>query len=185
MGKKIFISYKYADSDVKPLDREYAKGTVRDYVDEIRKNYLDDTDIYKGEEDANDLSDFKESTIETKLKDKIYDSSITIVLISPNMKENIDENDQWIPWEISYSLKKNNKNNRTSQHNGIVAIILPNSAGNYEYFIKDSDCGPNCCIQYQTHETFEIIKNNIHNKKSGTSSWCNVLKKKYFWGCTI
>ena len=42
MGKKIFVSYKYADSDVAPL-LGYYRTTVRSYGDKL-ENYVDNKD---------------------------------------------------------------------------------------------------------------------------------------------
>lgn len=150
MGRKIFISYKHNDRSVASLGRYEA--TARAYVDYLISNTLD-SEIYKGEGDE-DLSEFKDSTIQTRLKDKIHDSSITIVLISPNMKETYEaENNQWIPWEISYSLKEITRNNRLSHSNGILAVVLPSVNQSYDYAFNWSNA-------IKKENLFQIIRDN-------------------------
>ncbi len=62
MGKKIFVSYKYADNQVKNLTW-YKDSTVRDYVDEFEEKVSSYDDIYKGE--SNDEAAYRELFEET------------------------------------------------------------------------------------------------------------------------
>ena len=174
MARKIFVSYKYGDTNVEPLtDSIFDSTKVRDYVTELQQLLSDNDEINKGENDGEDLSDFKDSTIESKLRDKIFDSSITIAVLSRGMKEWFaDEKDQWMPWEISYSLRELSKNGRKSRPNGVMMVVLPDSDGNYDYYIQEKTC-PHCnCRTLTTSFLFGILKRNVFNRKSIEESDC-------------
>ena len=81
------------------------------------------------------MSDYKRETIKANLSDMMYDTSVTIVILSPNMRES-----EWIGWEISYCLKKITRKDRTSQRNGVVAVIKKVN-GNYSWFKYFEDGG--------------------------------------------
>lgn len=178
MGRKIFVSYKFADNQVENL-QEGNSSTVRDYVTEF-ENIIDTSDhIYKGESDGEDLSALSEDTIWQKLRDRIYDSSITIVFISPGMKENAKkEKDQWIPWEVSYSLKETSRKNKngdsiTSKTNAMIAVVLPDTTGSYSYYLENRTCCSSHCTTHHTEKIFQIIRDNKFNRKNATKKSCD------------
>lgn len=177
MGHKIFISYKYGDSSVQRLARTpYWEPTiVRHYVDEIQDRLKEGDHINKGELDGEDLSMFKDETIASKLRDKIYDSSVTIVLISPRMKDpNTPEGEQWIPWEISYSLYEVQRADRVSRANALLGVVLPDVNGSCEYVITNKHCCLSGCVHLNTTNLFSIIRDNTFNRKRPPKHTCNI-----------
>ena len=59
-----------------------------------------------------------DSTIKEYLKDMIFDTSVTIVVISPEVIYS-----DWVDWEIRYSLRQPSRFDSTSFRNGIVCVI--------------------------------------------------------------
>lgn len=169
MGKKIFVSYKYADDKVANL-YWWENSTVRDYVDEFERKVDASDDFFKGESDGEDISNLSDDAIWEKLKKRIYDSSVTIVFISPGMKElGKRDRDQWIPWEISYSLKETSRKNKngdpiTSHTNAMVAVVLPDQNGSYSYYLEPKNCCLSGCTIHHLNILFEIIKKNKFNR---------------------
>lgn len=193
-GHRIFISYKYYDTNVYQkiehrLFNENLKRsllTPRDYVD-VLSEYLDNHSPHycKAEDDNNDLSQLSDDAIWEILKDKIYDSTMTIVIISPNMKEaNKKDREQWIPWEIKYSLDNNTRHNSagneiSSHTNAMLAIVLPDKDNSYSYYFENKKCCNNGCRLNKTNTLFNILRRNTFNKKK------NEMQYNCFIGDTI
>lgn len=191
MGRKVFVSYKYGDTSVEDLNiyedtfwgKQKVQTKVRHYVNELSNILSSEDHIYKGEDDGQSLADFSDEYIASSLRDKIYDSSITIVIVSKGMKNTMqDEKNQWIPWEISYSLKEYTRQGRTSLSNGILAVVLPDEFGSYSYYINyDSICN---CTNYNTLFLFQILRENMFNKKQQETSLCSNGSLVYHGECS-
>ena len=174
MSRKVFVSYKYKDMSVMPLKAHHpldylvpSFSLTREYVDFLADKIELSDHIYKGEESNSDLSGFSDEYIEEKLKERISDSSVTIVLITPNMRvANKTDRDQWIPWEISYSLKEITREDRMSHTNALLGVVLPDANGSYNYCIYKRSCCSEQCTWHNTNWLFEIMRRNTFNRKS-------------------
>ncbi len=170
MGKKVFVSYKYSDNQVRMINRNYYT-TARSSVDKLQEMLTFEDHINKGEDDEEDMSSLQDSTIGSKLGDKIFDSTVTIVMISKGMKDNTPEKEQWIPWEVSYSLREQSRQGINSKTNAILAVVLPDTKNSYEYFITyNEECDS---TTLHTDFLFEIIRENMFNIKNPETRKCN------------
>ena len=142
MAHKTFISYKYSEA--------------RKLRDDIIDALGDDADYYKGEtSDSPDLTDLKTNTIKQNLTNMMFDTSVTILIISPHMSES-----KWIDWEIEYCLKHETRKDRTSHTNGVVAVIQKVDGG-YSWFKKSRTNSDGCHVNYYEESlVYDIINNN-------------------------
>lgn len=157
MAHKTFISYKYSEARV--------------LRDKIIDALGEDASYYKGEtSESPNMDDLKTETIKKNLRDMMYDTSVTIIIISPNMKDS-----KWIDWEINYCLKKQSRKGRTSQRNGVVGVIMKVD-GSYDW-IKNRHRNEDGCVvfTYNTNYMYDIINNNRHNQSPLQYS-CNKCK---------
>lgn len=156
MSRKTFISYKYSEA--------------RALRDRIIDKLGDDAQYYQGETvESPDLTDCKSETIKKNLKDMMYDSSVTILIISPNMIQS-----RWIDWEIEYSLKEISRDGKTSHTNGIVGVIMKVNGG-YDWISTTGTKSDGCSyISYKDDKLYDIIKQNRYN---------NTTEKKYSCEC--
>ena len=163
MGRKIFVSYNYKDYDVQLLSTTInLYSWPRDYVTYL-ENYVFRNHIYKGEHQDEDLSNYSKDYIWEHLKNKMFDSSVTVLLISPNMKEyGRHQSTQWIPQELSYSLRVTTRKDYSSHRNFIIGVILPDKYGRVNYFSR--------------YNTFPVLKDNIDNGYIWLTTWSDFIR---------
>ncbi len=146
MARKTFISYKYSEA--------------KDLRDTIIKKLGKDSQFYQGETSgSSDLTDTSTENIKKNLTDMMHNTSVTIVIVSPNIKQS-----KWIDWEIEYCLKEITRQDRTSKTNGIVCVIQKVNGG-YGWF-KTKNQGTDGCFvtSYSEHLIYEIISKNRYNQ---------------------
>ncbi len=161
MAHKTFISYKYSEA--------------QDLRDRIIKALGNDAQYYQGEtSDSPNLTDTTTDNIKKNLRDMIYGTSVTIIIISPNMVKS-----KWIDWEIEYSLKETTRKDRTSRANGIVGVIMKSNGG-YSWIESTSKYEDGCVARViDDSKLYEIISANRFNlkKKVYSCDTCQTVGK--------
>jgi len=146
MARKTFISYKYSE----------AQGLR----DTILKALGSNAEYYQGERsDSPDLTDISTENIKRDLADMMYQTSVLIVIISPNMKQS-----KWIDWEIEYCFKEISRKERTSKTNGVVGVIKKVN-DDYSWFKTTGQNSDGChSSTYSEQLVYEIISKNRYNQ---------------------
>lgn len=145
MARKTFISYKHSEAQ------------------ELRNRILEalgeDVTYYQGETaDSPDLTDTSTNNIKEKLKDMMFKTSVTIVIVSPKMTES-----KWIDWEIAYTLKEIPRDGRTSKTNGIVGVVMK-FGGSYDWLFSSITKPDGCSFTtIDNSKLYEIIHQNMYN----------------------
>lgn len=158
MAHKTFISYKYDEA--------------RELRDKIINALGDDSQYYTGEtSDSPDMTDLETETIKENLKNMIYGTSVTIVIVSPNMKCS-----KWIDWEIEYSLKETKRGDKYSSTNGVLGVVKKHIGG-YDW-LRPTKINPDGCSSISTVDSYlyDIINSNRFNQEPKIYS-CNVCKR--------
>ncbi len=137
MPRKTFISYKYSEAQ-----------TVRD---DILKALGPDATYYQGEtSDSPDFTDTSTENIKKTLTDMMHDTSVTIVVVSPNIKQS-----KWVDWEIEYSLKEISRKGRTSKTNGVIGVIQAVNGGS-DWLVTRTSASPAISVDPLEGETATV-----------------------------
>lgn len=157
MAHKTFISYKYSEA--------------RNLRDKIIEALGANASYYRGETSISpNMSDLRTETIKKNLADMMYDTTVTIIIISPKIKES-----NWMEWEIKYCLREKTRKGRTSKRNGLVGVIMKVD-DSYDWFktiVENSDGCKTCT--YDNTILHDIIRNNRFNQVPKVYS-CNICK---------
>ncbi|MCP9267863.1 TIR domain-containing protein [Xenorhabdus sp. XENO-1] len=154
MARETFISYKYDES--------------QHLRDEIINKLGDAVKFYRGEAaESPDISDTTVDNIKKNLKDMMFGTSVTIVIISPNMTKS-----KWIDWEIEYSLKEISRGDTTSRVNGIIGVIMEVDGG-YDWLVSSNNNPDGCKSRsIDKDKLYEIINKNRCNLNSENKFSC-------------
>ena len=162
MATKIFISFRFKDG--------------KEIKDELVSLFDESTEVINRSEDK-DRSQMSDETIQSYLYEKLKDTSVTIVLLTPDAvsyrKNWIGNYDDWLYDELRYSLEDRN-DNRT---NGVVAVYTDDAK---DMILESSSHYCSHCQETKSCRTLKFFdnlarKNMLNIKQSYKKNLCNDL----------
>ncbi|MCO4478829.1 hypothetical protein Si139_01451 [Streptococcus infantarius subsp. infantarius] len=162
MATKVFISFRFSDG--------------KEIKDELVDLFDESTEVINRSEDV-DRSQMSKDTIQEYLYEKLKDTSVTIVLLTPEAvsyrKNWIGNYDDWLYDELRYSLE-DRKNNRT---NGVVAVYTDDAK---DMILESSSHYCAHCQETKSCRTLKFFdnlarKNMLNIKQSYKKNPCNDL----------
>lgn len=169
MSRRVFISFRYSDGHA-----------YKDYLSKLFSN----TDTVINCSESKDRSNLSEDSIKTYLYEKLRNTSVTIVLLTPEAIEHKKvytgfgyKIDDWIYDEIKYSLD-DRENNRC---NGLIAVYTPEAE---KFLISKSENSDTTTIKEFNNlvrkNMFNIKPRYKHNQKEGifdsnTDHYCSLV----------
>ncbi|BCP58053.1 molecular chaperone Tir [Streptococcus parasuis] len=162
MATKVFISFRFSDGK-----------TIKDELVDL---FDESTEVINWSEDT-DRSQMSDDTIQEYLYERLKDTSVTIVLLTPeavSYRKNEDENyEDWLYDELRYSLE-DRKNNKT---NGVVAVYTDDAK---DKLISESTHSCSQCQETQSCRSLKnfdnlVRKNMVNIKNSYKKNPCDNL----------
>lgn len=162
MATKVFISFRFSDGKM--------------IKDELVHLFDESTEVINRSEDKN-RSQMSEDTIQDYLYEKLKDTSVTILLLTPDAvsyrKNCFGNYDDWLYDELRYSLD-DRKNNRT---NGVVAVYTDDAK---DKLLESNSRYCSHCQQIKSCRTLKFFdnlaqKNMLNIKSSYKKNPCDNL----------
>lgn len=149
MANRVFISFRFKDGNK--------------YKEELEELFKDSVNVINCSEDT-DRSDMSEETIKKYLYGKLSNTSVTIVLLTPeainHQKDWRGKYDDWMHDEIRYSLE-DRENNRC---NGLIAVYVPEAESDVFTKTTCTKCSSKCTLSTVFHFD-NLVRKNMMNVK--------------------
>lgn len=157
MARRVFVSFRFSD------------GVL--YKKKLDELFGSSVEVINRSEDT-DRSNMSEDTIRNYLYEKLSDTSITIILLTPNAldyeRDIYGRIDDWTYDEVRYSLE-DRSSNRT---NGLVAVYVPEAEDLLLSRHGCTKCGKGCEITGIPDREHLFRKNMMNVKRAYASHAC-------------
>ena len=157
MARRVFVSFRFSDGE--------------QYKEKLDSLFDSSVKVINCSEDV-DRSNMTDDTIRRYLYEKLSDTSVTIILLTPDALEYKRKGgriDDWTYDEVRYSLEDRTEN-RT---NGIVAVYVPEARDALIHTHKCVLCDRECSVTNIPNREHLFRKNMMNVKSAFASHACH------------